>query len=132
MKLSKYLTLMLLATLFCWGAFFIVLFSVDPFTTTILGFILFYFSLFFALVGVLSLVGFLTRYFFNKHQFITQQITVSFRQSVWFALLVVISLYLQSHKLIAWWNLLILILILAMVEYTFIIKNNNLKQEIKN
>ena len=44
----------------------------------------------------------------------------SFRQSIWLALMIVIGLYLQSQKLVAWWNLLILILLMILLEFYFI------------
>lgn len=130
MSLSKYIILMLVATLFCWGAFLIVLYSVNPFATTDIGFVLFYTSLFFALTGTLALVGFILRYIFNKTQFITEQVIVSFRQALLFALLIVVSLFLQSQQLIAWWNLLILIFLLVLIEFSFAsqsAKHNSLK-----
>ena len=129
MSLSKYLILMIIATLFSWAAFCIVLYSVDPFSTVTLGFILFYLSLFFALVGTLSLLGFLIRYIFNKEEFITQQVIVSFRQAIWFGILIVVGLYLQSQNLVAWWNLLILLAILVFIEYCFISVNNRTYKE---
>ena len=119
MSLTRYLILMTLATLLCWGAFLIVIYSVDPFETVTLGFVLFYLSIFFALVGILSLIGFLVRYIFNKNQFITQQVIVSFRQAILLAILVTASLYLQSNGLIAWWNLLILVVLLVVIEIGF-------------
>lgn len=119
MSLSKYLILMICATLFCWAAFLIVLYSIDPFSTISLGLFLFYCALFFTVVGTLSLIGFLIRYFFNKHQFITQQVVISFRQAIWFGILIIVGLYLQSQSLVAWWNLLILIILLGIIEYAF-------------
>jgi len=107
---------MLVATLFCWTSFLIIVYSVDPFSAPPLGFALFYLSLFFSLVGTLSILGFLFRYLFNKNQFVSQQVVTSFRQSILFSILVVIALYLQSKGLVTWWNLLILVALLAVVE----------------
>jgi len=111
---------MITATLLCWVAFCVVLYSINPFETILLGFLLFYISLFLAAVGTLSLLGFTFRYIFNKNAFITSQVVVSFRQAVLFATLIVISLYLQSQNLITWWNLLILIILLIVIESSFI------------
>jgi len=114
---------MILATLFCWAAFLIVIYSINPLQTVFLGFVLFYISLFFAVTGLASIVGFLARYFFNKNQFISQQVKISFRQAVWFGILIVVSLFLQSQGLIAWWNLLILLIILISLEMMFLKQN---------
>ena len=133
MNLTKYLTLMSLATLLSWIAFLVVIFSVNPFETVILGFVLFYTSLFFAITGTLSLIGFLIRYFINKNQFITQQVVISFRQAILFSILIITGLYLQSYNLVAWWNLLILIIILMFVEITFLAinKKQNIDESFK-
>ena len=128
MTLVKYLILMILATLFCWAAFFIVVYSVNPLQTVFLGFVLFYVSLFFAVTGLASIIGFLVRYFFNKNQFIIQQVKIAFRQAVWFGVLIIVGLFLQSQGLIAWWNLLILLIILTSLEMMFL-KNSKEKYE---
>lgn len=120
MSLSKYLLLMIIATIFCWAAFLIVINAVNPLATVALGYALFYVSLFCALVGTLSVIGFLVRFIFNKNQFIIQQVKTSFRQGVWFAILVVGGLYLQSQGLVAWWNLLIFVVLLVVVEIFFV------------
>ncbi len=120
MTLSRYLILMIVATLVCCVAFFIVIYSVNPFNTVFLGFVLFYTSLFFSITGLASIVGFVSRYFLNKNQFITQQVIISFRQAVWFGILIIVSLFLQSQELVAWWNLLILLIILIVLEMMFL------------
>lgn len=111
---------MFLATMLCWGAFLIVIFSVDPFKTTSLGFVLFYLSLFLSTAGSLSILGFIMRYIFNKNQFINHQVITSFRQGVLLGLLIAVALYLQSNGLIAWWNLLLLVILLVCVEIYFV------------
>lgn len=131
MTLNRYLILMSLATLLCWASFFIVIFSVNPFNTTLLGFIFFYSSLFLSVLGTVSLVGFLLRHLFNKNQFVSQQVIISFRQSIWLSLILIIGLYLQSQKLTTWWNLLILILLMILLEFYFIYHNNN-EEEVEN
>lgn len=130
MNLSRYLILMTLATLLCWSSFFIVISSVNPFSTSLSGFILFYLSLLFSIIGTLSLLGFLVRNLFNKNQFITEQVIVSFRQSVWFSILIIVGLYLQSQKLAAWWNLLILLVLLLVLEFYFVYRGDD--EEEKN
>lgn len=129
MNLSRYLILMTLATLLCWSSFFIVISSVNPFSTSLSGFILFYLSLLFSIIGTLSLLGFLVRNLFNKNQFITEQVIVSFRQSVWFSILIIVGLYLQSQKLATWWNLLILLVLLLVLEFYFVYRSDGEAEE---
>ncbi len=125
MTLKRYLFLMILGTLFCWAAFFIVVNSVNPYATVALGFWLFYLSLFFALSGTFALAGFMWRNLVNKNQFISEQVWLSFRQGFLLALLLVLSLFLMSQDLLTWWNLLLLIAILLVVEFFFLAKTKN-------
>lgn len=111
---------MILATLLCWASFFIVINSVNPLNTSVLGFVFFYSSLFLSLIGTLSVLGFLLRHWFNKNQFISEQVVISFRQSIWLSIIIVVGLYLQSQRLATWWNLLILLVLMIVLEFYFI------------
>ena len=115
---------MTLATLLCWASFIIVVNSVNPFNTSVLGFIFFYSSLFLSLIGTLSLLGFLLRHLLNKNQFISEQVVISFRQSIWLSIIIIVGLYLQSQKLAAWWNLLILLFLMLVLEFYFIYQSD--------
>ncbi|MFH1890890.1 MAG: hypothetical protein ABIJ91_05010 [Candidatus Kuenenbacteria bacterium] len=119
MTLKKYLIYMALATLFCAIAWFEVLFFVNPLSTGPIGFVLFYLSLFLTLWGIFSIIGFLARYIFKKNEFAYNHVKTSFRQGFLFSLLLAGSSFLQSYKLLVWWNLLLLIGLLAIVEYFF-------------
>ncbi len=125
MPLSKYLILMSLATLLCWASFIIVINTVNPFNTEFLGFVFFYSSLFLALIGTLSLLGFFLRHLFNKNQFVSTQVIISFRQSIWLAVVIVVGLYLQGQKLAAWWNLFILLILVVVVELYFLYRTSD-------
>jgi len=116
MTLGKYLFLMTMATLLCWGALALVVFFVDPEQSGTVGILIFYLAAFFAIIGTASIFGFLVRYFFKPRDFAFVQVKNSFRQAIWFAILVVIVLFLQSKGLIAWWNLILLVLALAVLE----------------
>jgi hypothetical protein len=127
MTLGKYLFLMLIGTIFCLCALSLVVFFINPETAGAFGIIIFFLSTFFAIVGGASIIGFLIRYFLNPKQFSHIQVSDSFRQSIWIALLVVISMYLMSQGIARWWNLLLLILILASLEmFCVSMKKNNI------
>jgi Ca2+/Na+ antiporter len=67
-----------------------------------------------------ALVGFVIRFIFLKKSFVGYSVKASFRQSFLFALLVVCSLLLLVNDLFNWWNMVLLILSLAVLEYFFI------------
>jgi hypothetical protein len=120
MTLKKYLFLMILATIICWGAWALILFFVNPKTAGVLGIAIFYVALFLGLAGVFSIVGFIIRYLTIKQEFAYRHVKTAFRQGLMFAFLLVVCLFLQSQGLLVWWNGLLLIILLGGVEYVFI------------
>lgn len=127
MTIGRYLFLMLIGTLLCLMALALVVFGIDPETSGSFGAIVFFAAAFFAVVGVASLLGFLARYFFQPRQFNHIQAVDSFRQAIWLATLAVATMFLTSQGLARWWNLLVLVLILAALEmfWVSIKKNDN-------
>ena len=121
MTLGKYLFTMVFATLFCWGALVLVVFFVDPENSGLVGILIFYLAGFLAIIGTFSIIGFLARRIFVQREHTFDQVKNSFRQAVWFGILVMDSLFLQSKDLIAWWNLIVLILILVFLEAMWVI-----------
>jgi len=119
MSLRGYIVLMLLATIACYLAFGAVLYFFDPTAGGIFTLLFFYASLFLALIGTFSLLGLLFRIFFTKDNLIFKKVTTSFRQAIWFALLIVSSLYLRSVNLFVWRNLLFLVAAFALLELFF-------------
>lgn len=104
-------------TAFCWAIFGYVIFTINPFETNIIGFSLFYASLFISLVGTAAIVGFLVRFVGLKRDLAFKSVKEAFRQSFLFALLIIISLFLLSKNLFIWWNLLYLIGGLSILEF---------------
>lgn len=126
MTLGKYLFLMAVATLLCWGALALVVFFVNPESSGSFGILIFFLAIFFAVTGSTALLGFLLRHFFQPHEFAALKVKNSFRQGIWLGLIVVATLYLSSRGLAAWWNLTLLVLILAALEFFWVsIKKNN-------
>ena len=120
MSLKKYLILMSLATLVCWGLFIFIIFTINPLETTLLGFVLFYFSLALSLAGTFSILGFLFRFKILKKDLVFRQVTEAFRQSFLMSLLLIIILILLSKNLFTWINLLILVVGLSLLEYFWV------------
>jgi len=120
MTLKTYLTIMLLATAICWTAWAIVINSIDPETTNIIGFLLFYASLFLSLVGTSAIIGFFIRFVALRRELIFRQVAVSFRQSFLFSVIIIVSLILQSFQMLTWYNALFLIAALTVFEFFLI------------
>ena len=113
---------MSLLTLFCWLAWLVVLYFINPQEAGIVGFLLFYCSLFVALVGTFSLLGFFLRVWFSRQEVIFRHLGISTRQSLWFSLLLVGVLIIQGAGYMRWWSVGLLVLLLIILEFFFLSK----------
>ena len=120
MTLRAYLTLMIIATLICWGAFVFVLNTINPEITNSLGFFLFYSSLFLAVSGLAAIVGFLVRFWLLKQKLAFYSVNSAFRQSFLFGLLVVSVLILLANNLFTILNVILLTVIITLIEFFLI------------
>lgn len=117
MTLLRYLIVMFFATALCWAAWFTVVQSVDPFDTDIVGYFLFYSSFSLALAGTFALVGLLFRTLLLKQELMFQKVAISFRQGIFFAILIDGFLILQSQRLLTWYNIAFLVIGLTIAEF---------------
>jgi len=90
-----------------------------------LALLLFYISLGLGLAGAFFLLGFAVRAVFQKGVPLFRHIGVSIRQAIFFMVLLVGALVLQSARLLTWWNLLLFILFLIILEFFFLLRNSN-------
>ena len=120
MTLKQLLIILGMATAVCWIGWAVILFNVDPSEAGFFGFALFYVSLFSALLGSFFMLTFAVRKLFNKLEMDYKIVKISFRQSVFFAGLFVLVLFLQSKSLLAWWNLIVIVVALALLEFFFL------------
>lgn len=114
-------------TLLCWAAFLVVIFRIDPCSAgntpcapngIIL--LLFFVSLFFAVWGTLSLLGFVIRFIFLRNTVPFRYIGTSLRQALWFAIILCLSLFLVTQEVYVWWMSILLILGLSILEGFFL------------
>lgn len=119
MSLRFYLLGLMFSTLFCWICFILVLFYIDPEQTNLVGFLAFYLSLFFALTGIFSLIGFYLRVWLSKNEIIFRHISPAFRQGFFLSLILVVSLILQSFRILTWWDGILLVGSVVLLEFYF-------------
>ena len=117
MSLFRYLLLMFVATVLCWTAWLTVIQSVDPFDTDVIGYFLFYASLTLAIAGSFALIGLFFRAPLLKQELMFQRVAISFRQGIFFAILIDGFLLLQSMRLLTWYNIAFLIIGLTIAEF---------------
>ncbi len=126
MTFKRYLFLMGIITLLCWGGWLWVLFFVNPYEGGNLAEFIFYGLLLLSLWGSFNLFGDFLILIRPKGDFFYRRAKVSARRSFWLALWLVSILFLQARALLVWWNALLLFILLAGMEF-WIIFNINLK-----
>ena len=133
MTLRQYLFLMSIGSFICWVAWFFVLGSIDPKQAGVAGFLFFYVSLFLALTGAVSVVGFLIRKRVVKNDdAVFHHVKHTFRQALLISAVIILGLLLLQAKLLTWWIGVMLILLFAIFEgVIFTSRKHNNKDFIK-
>ena len=117
MTLRQYLVLMSVGALICWLAWFFVLGSLDPSQAGFFGFLFFYASLFLALSGTFSVIGFLIKKIILKNdQIVFHHVKNTFRQGILLAMVIILGLILLQVKLLTWWDAILLVMLFAAIE----------------
>lgn len=131
MSLGKYILSMAIIALICWLVWGVVLYGIDPFQSGHLGLVSFYLTLFFALTTTFSVVGLVFRLWLVKQDLPVRQVATALRQGVLFSILIVGSLILLSLSILTWWNAILFIAVLGMLEF-FFLSSKNKESGIKN
>ena len=125
MTLKNYLFIMGVLTVICLGIFIFVLNLIDPSLTNWIGFLLFYFSLFLFLSGLISLIGFIIRFVILRKGLAFNSVKKAFRQSFLFSLFIIFLLMLKAQQVFNWVNLTLLIIIFLILELFLISHKKN-------
>lgn len=105
MTLRQYFIIMAIGAVLCWAAWAVVLINVDPFQDTGVGFSFFYVSLFFALLGTVSLFSFFIRYYFSQADWpLFRLVQKSFHDALIISIVLTALLFLQGQGYLRWWN----------------------------
>jgi len=125
MSVRGYTLLLAIATALSWSAWSAIIMTINPQETGAIGLTLFYISISLALAGTFSLIGFLIRTLFVKKEDVFSRVSIAFRQAVFFTLLINGFLFLQSMRLLTWYNTAFLIIALAIAEFVVISNAKN-------
>lgn len=110
-----YLIPISIGTILSLAALLSVIWSVDPFTSGIIGHFSFYITLFLSLCGIITIGGVTLRKRLTPGMY-TEQLRVSARQGILLSMLIVGLLILQVFGLLLWWVGLTFILFIITVE----------------
>lgn len=111
------LLLAMIATVVAWGAWLATIVSTDPSATGAVGRVLFHATLFAAVAGTATLVGLLVRRHAPDQE---HMVGIVVRQGAIVGIAVTTAVFLQSQRLLTWWNLTALILALTTLELFWI------------
>jgi len=111
---------MTIATFVVWAAWAIVLFRIDPKLAGAPALFFFYLTLSVALVGTLTILGTSVRRLTRRHDIVSRQVAVAFRQSILFSVLMISSLLLLSQSYLNIWTILLVVSLLSIVEMIFL------------
>ena len=126
MNIKTYNIIMVLATIIAWLGFFIITNSFNPIEGSFMVFVLFYVVLFLSMLGTLSLIGFWWRRLISNRRGIHRIMVVeSFRQAVIFSAVLIVALWLQAGRVLTWWNIVLLIILAAVLEFLILVFNQS-------
>lgn len=120
MKLKFYIWGMMLISLVSLIAFYLVAENVDPTKSGAAGKSLFYLILFFFLSGLFNLLLLLTRRAFLGGELAVHGLSLSLRQGILLAVLAVALLILQSYRMLVWWDGLLTLAGIFLIELYFL------------
>jgi len=106
-------------TVICWLVSGAVILGTDPGQINIDIFIVFYLSLFLAIAGLVSLIGFAVRVKVGRGETIYNHMGVSARQAILLSLVLVGLLLLQAVRVLNWWDGILLVTAILMLELYF-------------
>jgi len=125
MTLRSCLMGLIVSSVLCFIAWVLILLNVDLETAGWQGFLLFYLSLFFTLVSLLTLVEFFIRSKILSSKPIFAQAGISFRHSILFSIIAIGTLIFQGLRMLSWQNALLLIVGVVILEFYFINRERN-------
>jgi len=123
MKLKVYIWGMRIITLLSLMALGIVIFYVNPESAGIFGVVLFYLIIFFVLSGIFNLFLLFIRKKLLGKEMVAINVGLSFRQGILVAIFCLIILILQSYRILVWWDALLSLGGIFLVELYFLNRN---------
>ena len=108
------------ASLAAWIGWIVVLNSIDPVRSGMLGYVLFYISLATALIGTVSVLGVLVRIWTKQEGLVVVLSLRSFRHAVLLTGVFIASLMFLGVGLLRWWTVIGVVVIASIIELIFI------------
>jgi hypothetical protein len=134
MRNKKYILPLSIITGTSWVTFILALTNLEPcsqydvqtFCASISSgsMIMFFLTLFLALTGTFTLLGYLTRFYIYKEELYFNHLGISIRQGILLSICSVTAIGFLSINVLRWWTALLLLSIIVMIEFYFLSKDN--------
>ena len=122
MTLSSYLWGLRISVLTMVVAFASVIFYVNPYEFGALAFVLFYTALFFLVTSLATLILTHLWYRFVGDKITSSEIRIAARQGMLLGLLACILTYLQQIRVLIWWDMLIVVIAVFLLEMQMLLR----------
>ena len=122
MTLKSYLWGLRIGTFLSLSAWGLVIFYIDPQKSGLAGQFIFYVTFFLLLSGIFILMLSFARRKMKKDELAFAEVGISFREGMLLALLVVILFILQSFRILVWWDGLLAVAGIFLIELYFLTK----------
>ncbi|MFA6918055.1 MAG: hypothetical protein WC285_04490 [Candidatus Gracilibacteria bacterium] len=122
----RYISIIALAGLFAWLAWFVVINKLTPFETMGLALTFFYVTLFMALTCTFTVFGFYFRVWLFKNEIFYKHINIALRQGVFLGLIAMFSLIFQMMRVLTWWSGFLLVAVFVLLEFYFSSRDSEL------
>ena len=114
-----YIVGVFVATILSWVSWFVVLSKLSPFLSGDLALALFYSSLLLALTGTFTVVIYYLRLALNRSENFFRHLNTALRQGALLSSMVCVGLAFQRLRVLTWWDALLLLAIVVLIEYYF-------------
>jgi len=123
MKLKNFFWTGEIVTSFSWIVFFLILIFINPYKADKIVFYLFFLTLFFSVLGTVGLLN--LRWFLKRQgtEQIKRKIFTSFRHGIMVAVVLTGLLFMQSIDVLSWWDGVVFVLAVVLIEAYFLTKN---------
>lgn len=119
MSHSRYIAIILVAGLFSWLGWILIVNKLSPYENVGIVLALVFLTFFIALASTFTVLGYYFRLWLFKNEIFYKHINVSLRQGVLLALIAVFSMVFQMLRVLNWWSGMLILLITVLLEMYF-------------
>ncbi len=120
---KKYIQPLMIAGAVSWLSWIVVIWKLDPYESTGLALALFFLSMLIALTCSFTLLGFYLRKWVTQNEASISYINTSIRQGLLLSLCTLICLAFLLLGVLTWWNGLLVVAIIILLEFYITSKN---------